>query len=322
MANYKWGEVPAQSGSDSQGSVSERTREFHLLFRGYVATVDEVLKLRECPRPYDPHPYNPIALAQQPQVDQVNRFEWRIVVSYSTEIDREEQDKNPLNRPAKIAMRATDRNLPVLIDAEGKPLTNHAGDLVPGISVSVKDPVFTVVKNLASPPRWLPEYIGDGDLGSVNSEDVRILGYAMKPRHLKFNFEGLEESQEGKFRFWVLRFNLEYHRLTWDFQYLNVGKRELQKALPKSSLELFSEDQKEQFGNDRLVDILVGEPPRVTSDPVFLDEDGAAIREEVTKRSVELGIAGNIKTRLEKDEIIVIRRKGIPARPFSALPLS
>jgi len=319
MASYDIIERPLQSGSNSQGSNIERTRRFIVQTDDPGATIDDIYLLKGIPKEYSPHPDNGQLLATDIQVNQRSRFMFDVVVPYSNEVDEEEKSANPLSRAAKIVPRGLQRQIPTLLDKDGKPYTNTAGDIVPGQTIEVTDMTFNISKNVASPPRWLPEYWR----GVVNSDDIRILGYTFKARHLKFRFGSLEPSQEGKRKFWVLSFSLIERFESWDTVYANVGRRERVYPVPADELaflgELLTDEEIARYEKGNLADILVGDPPKPTDEPVWLDSDGKAIRESLSTESQNAGVQAPIKTKLEPSEIIINRRKGIPEKPFSRL---
>lgn len=315
MATYEIIERPLQSGNNPQGPEVERTRRFIVKTDDPGATIDDIEAINGIPKPYSAHPTSPTLKATSIQTNQKSRFIFDVVVPYSNQIDKEEVAENPLERPAKIVPRGTQRTIPTLLDSKGEPYTNTAGDIVLGQTIEITEMIFSVSKNVASPPRFLPEYWR----GVVNSDDIRILGFPFKARHLKFQFGSLEETSDAKTRFYVLNFSLVERFDSWDTIYANVGRREKDPAVSSEDLgflaEVLTEEELERYSKDTLKDILVGDPPRPTDDPVWLDEDGRAIREESTNSALE----GPIKTKLEPAEIIINKREGIPEQPFSRL---
>ncbi len=304
-------QVARQRGSDSQDGGSERQREWRILWKKPGVTVDDVAALKEIPKMYDPYKPGSAALANSISPEQVGRWEWRVTVTYSRELEApEDQAENPLARPAEFSYETRERTLPILRDLQGRAITNTAGDPVFGFSDVVHDRVIVVSKNVASVPKWF-EDIDD----VVNVSDIRIDGRVYKARHLRFGESQVQKQEDAVRKYSTVTFRLHHRRESWDLQYPNQGFRELVEPDPSLRIALgvlgTPEEERERLLAPKLQDILVGDPARVASEPVWLDENGAAIRDD----------AGRIKAQLEPSELLFIRRRYLPEFDFTKLPL-
>lgn len=307
LNGIEWGELPEPDGGTSQGIVHEYTRVLQILWPKPGVRITDIEALAFVPRPFDPHPSYPLALARTPRVTSEKRFVWRVTIPYSTELESPpDQDENPLARPARISIRGRGRSAPYFTDSNGLPLVNTAGDPLLGATREFHDAVINVQKNLAALPSWLDTYID-----SINSDDVRIKGRTWKKGTLLYVPESFDEVQDAKRFYWDAKIQLIYNREGWTDVFPNVGRRELKPGLKGEDLLKLPEEERAAAAQDKLIDILVGDPPRVTTEPVWLDRNGAAIRDS----------AGNVKTKLDPSELIFIEREPHGSQPFTRLPI-
>jgi hypothetical protein len=269
-----------------------------------------------------PH-YNRSVLAKAVNV-QVDRLgtvadAWEVVVRYREQVV--DQDENPLNQPPEIDLDAESEEVPVLLDADGKPIVNTAGDLIAGITEELNFWVFNVTVKLPSVPRWLLDY-----RNAVNADAVRISGITIDPGYLLFKRPKagrLEKVKVGDetISYVPFSFSLVYNPRTWITRVFNRGLYELEWENPdkpgegKSKKVPIKDDEGEDVKEPQFLDRF-GRCPRETvpvldddGKPTF-DNDGQPITEE------------RIKTTLDPSDIIVIERWTKDRLPFSRLPIN
>ena len=88
------------------------------------------------PLPGASHPNLPhIARKCKPKRIDKSPYHWMWEVEYSDAPIKEPQDPNPLNRPAVITGSARQYSKGILIDRDGNPIVNSAGDLYDPIEI-------------------------------------------------------------------------------------------------------------------------------------------------------------------------------------------
>lgn len=287
MAKLVWIE---KTGSDD-ARISQSKREYTDYYRGQVQGDRGIFKaiLLGYPQiaPFQPYPDDPAALVQDMQPKRIEDSDgyYDIQVNYSTDVAEEESD-NPLARAPKITGGSSERTRIRLVDEDGKPCLNTAGELMddPPPEVEQSDLVFTVAKNLpVRLPFWLITY-----RNAVNSDTVRIKGLLCEPGTLKFkNSTWDDDDTTGKIPFVPAKFELHFREEGWSQIVPNRGWNQRVPITRKSSLgdtvDVLDKKGKQTF---ELKPILVrGERP---SEPPFLDKDGKHIEAPTEKNIVLL----------------------------------
>lgn len=162
-----------------------------------------------------------------PRQDDDNPFIWEVVITYSTlSEDEDEQNVNPLLRPADVVMscekaqevvNGTFKNELNTEDKQfGEGVRNSAGELFdPPPMKDISRPVLTITRN-----EGIVNAIALMDFAdSVNAET--FLGAA--PRQLKMECPQFRRVFENGLGFWTVTYQMTFKRETWDTQLLDHG---------------------------------------------------------------------------------------------------
>jgi hypothetical protein len=162
-----------------------------------------------------------------PRQDDDNPFVWEVVVTYSTlSQDEDEQDPNPLLRPADVVMSSNDSQVAVEgvfrddpnaeDDQLGGPVANAAGEIFdPPPMMDVSRPVLTITRNEAT----VNSIFLMGFANSVNAETF----FGAQPRQLKMSAPQFRNVFENGLQFWTVTYQMEFRTDTWDSQIVNQG---------------------------------------------------------------------------------------------------
>lgn len=287
-------EITGDEGSVDRENVHEYTRRFWVQVDSYRDSTATVLAHRGIPKPYQPHPADPRALATKPKAKRRDDSSlwFKVTVPYSSQIDEEESDADPIRRRAKISMRSQPYKRIVLFDVFGNPIVNTAGDqFARPIEEDSTEWIFHVQKNITRHPRWLDDYDG-----ALNSDSFRIRGRTI-PK-LKAKIGGLTISDykiKNRKRYMELSFDIHYRQEGWHHEILNRGFRQLVEKQTKDP------DTGKRETEKVLEEILIdGER---SNDPLFLDKKGKHIAKPT------------------KDNIVTLTFHTIKRKPFNVLPL-
>ncbi len=153
-----------------------------------------------------------------------NALDWRIQAKYSseplTEEEEEEEDEdNPLLRPAVIERATVTKQVQILLDRDGKPLLNSAGDAYGPQIIDVDIPYYRVKKNVASEPSVFTSLANKSNSGSFaingNTEDAETL--ILRPGSIG----GKQTENEVEFHVW--EFEIHYDPDKWYIDLLDEG---------------------------------------------------------------------------------------------------
>lgn len=313
-----WGENGGSTTREEDGTF---TAERLFWAKADVGTDREldVEQYRECPRRGDPHPTETEARCTSVIVRRRtpgNRL-FDVTCTYSNKFERPEE-KNPLDRRAKIRMRTQFFEVPAREDARGRPVQTTAGEPFDGYVRRIAGRTISIQKNVSTWPEWINTYAT-----AISSDTVRIRGRTY-PRHtLRMGIVDLgDEDFENSVRFFSLAYELEYNPLTWLAPRLNRSLHELVdgfEAEVDGKLK-WVRAQKDAAGAiitppnglppdpppqpaQRLLPIEDDEGQPVTT-PYWLDAEGRAIR------------------RPTPDDVIVLDFRDYDELPFSRLPLT
>jgi len=296
-------EITGEEGKVSRDRVFEYVRRFKVDAGTPTARPNQILALADLPLPFERHPGDPRALADQPEIrqDEDNPQLWEVTIPYSSKIDDPEESENPLQRPAKIAFRREKFTRITVVDGRERLILNSAGDLVE-VERDDNRLVISVQKNVPTVPRWIDAYSD-----AVNRDRIRIRGRVFKKGTLKF--EGLSipnrETTENSISYVPLAFELHHRQGGWAELMPNRGFNE------RIIRDLKSDDGTAVGKSKRLEKILVGDPPEPATEPVWLDKEGKAFRDS----------SGKVRMP-DRREMILLHVKIYPELPFRLLPIN
>jgi hypothetical protein len=246
----------------NQGEVSTDRRGVKWVKDRYLVEVDDesdslsILQrdLAELQR-WQRHPNEPGMFvdsfkgSQQP-----NELFWWVDVEYTNTIDND-----PMAAPARFSSRTQSLQSYTLVDRDGRPLLNTAGDLIVPIPRKELIVVYTVRKNLAPQfPQWLNQF---GE--AVNADSVNINGLICPPNTLTVGGITIEDEQEANgFGYRPVSLEIHYRQSGWSTLVPSMGFRE----------KLLDED-----GQPVLENIM--EHGKPIKRAMLLDEDGRAIKD-------------------------------------------
>jgi len=327
-------EVPGRRVSVTRENVRNATRKFRVRSDVQNESTFAIRTHTEIPKPWSLHPTEPFCFADVPQITQrKTKYHWDVEVDYTSEIDGEEQPKNPLQRRAEIDWTSQAFTRIAFRDRKGKPILNTAGDPPEGGGLPVEDSfwVIAVEKNV---PRVPKKIVTENYASAVNQETVHIDGVEFKPNTLKAAAIRISrQKREEGIRFRTM--TVEYHTRpeTWTQTMLNRGFNQMVAEYVddlNGGLTLIGKTrEKILIGGD---DGKVGEPP---SEAAFLDMQGRYI--EKPDRQIRVVKGGTVEepkplpaddddreTELKKRrQIIVLEWDVEKSKPFrGVLPLS
>lgn len=206
-----WGENGGFTNREEDNTFTgERT--FFALAAGPDVRELDVEMYELCPRRGDDHPTEEDARCTSVRVVRRtpgNRL-FDVTCTYSNRFDRPDE-KNPLDRRAKIRMRTQIFEIPSRVDRRGRAVQTTAGEPLEGYTLRVAGRVISIQKNLSVWPDWALDYAV-----AINSDVVRIRGRTFPPRTLRMGAIDIgDEDFENQVRFFSLAYELEHNPMTW-----------------------------------------------------------------------------------------------------------
>lgn len=294
-----------ESGKYGRSLVFEYSSVYSVTHLSSDSTRD-ILTDASLPQPFEAHPNDFTAYVKDTSISRSigeGRLKSTVNITYTTELDREEEPSDPLARPARISWGTQNERVPILIDTDGEAITNTAGDLLLGVEEDRALWVISVTKNVAGVPSFVTSY-----QNAVNSDAVVIGGASLAAGLLKMDsIEIGEQQEENGISFYSLGFKMLFRQDGWDQVLLNVGLRE----------KVTIVDWVTETTTTELRPILTSAGEQV-DEPVFLAANGEAIRENTGNPETT---QNPLKTDLTVSEIITRTFSTKPSLPFSVLPL-
>lgn len=172
------------------------------------------------PVQYDPCPFDATALCLNLQMrnaaaDGCSKF-WDATAKYSTKYDNQQQG-NPLERPIKKSLSFNYYRRDISVDAEGKPITNSAGEK-PNETAQIDacHPLLRFVRNEATIPVERAQLYNL----ATNSDEF----YGAPAGTMRMNSISTSDLQrENDVDFYAVTYEVEYRKETWKLQFLNIG---------------------------------------------------------------------------------------------------
>lgn len=310
-----WGENGGSTTREEDGTFTAERVFFAKVDRGTDRELD-VEQYRECPRRGDVHPTEPEARCTSVIVRRRtpgNRL-LDVTATYSNKFERPEE-KNPLDRRAKIRMRTQFIEMPARHDARGRLVENTAGDPFDGYVRRVAGRTISIAKNVATWPEWINSYAT-----AINSDAVRIRGRNYPPRTLRMGSVDIaDEDFENSVRFFALSFELEFNPLTWLVPRLNRGLRERVDGFEREvdGRQVWVRARYDAEGN--IIPPPTLDPPAVAAQRLLpiLDDDGQEVTVEYW-----LDREGRAIRKPTPDDVIVLDFRDYDELPFNRLPLT
>lgn len=191
---------------------------------GGRVTMPQVLSHDLIPKRYSRHPEVEEALCLRVSPARVgpgNRL-WEVTAHYST--DWRNDIENPLERPADITWRDTERLVPALYDLDGKPFVSTTGEVLEDVLLEEPSEIVTLVKNMPGMPPWYGTC-----RNSVNSSPVWIDGIQFDTGWCRIKSRQLSGwKRENDVDFRTLQLEIHIQPEPWQFRdLLNRGFYEL-----------------------------------------------------------------------------------------------
>ncbi len=132
---------------------------------------------------------------------------------------------NPTMRPVRrLKWESENQMVPALMDHNGRPACNMAGDYFGGFEKEVRVKKMKFAMNYAAVPFWA--FWNDG---AVSSTDMTILGILMPAGTVKlFIPEGpLEPTVENGVSYYQIDYELHFNPIGWQSMYANMGMQQI-----------------------------------------------------------------------------------------------
>lgn len=264
MAILKMAEVSGQTLDYSLPYDSSSTRKwiavtdhnFHTSADVYQYGLDNSI----LPLPYVS--YHPVLIGHSCRNVKVTQDDgaprkWTIEAEYSSKPIREnQQEENPLNRPAQIEIETASYKRAIWQDINSKGILNSAGDYFdPPVEVDVAYWTFRVKKNVADVPTYILDYEN-----AVNNAAFTIRGLSIGQYEAKISGIRIGELKiEGDYQYFEFSYTLERRREKW---------------IP---LKVLDQGLRYKSGTDRKHIMDQSTPPRPVTSPRLLDGAGAVL---------------------------------------------
>lgn len=262
----RWEEAHGTTGEMAEGPVRTYTRTYYATVSHFSVDPFYIFQYYKCPKLGLHHEYDKAAYCTRVKINQVGASNiYKVVTEWTTAIDDPKNDPNPLNRPAEISITGSLKEVPTILDSQGKPRINPAGDLQVGKTLKPIESI-RVKKNVAKIPAWFWDAPG-----SVNKSSVKIEKHRHAPRTLKLLGPTRPDKilENGKW-FYPLEFTLEHDRDTWDSVEVARGFHEI----IHDGYEIGKNGTVKRLVKRR---ITVGTPPEYPKEMQYLDKFGRAI---------------------------------------------
>lgn len=289
-------------GSEDFGGEVEHVEHYEILFDEPPDSEVPCYLDSRSPKIGDVHPDDPRTFVASREATSTDGVKFDLAVTYSR-TKTEEGEDSPLDKPAVITARSEKRTILTVLDADGNPILNTAGDILGAHEVQHSYIVISVVKNMPVDPwpAWVLKY-----RDVVNLSQMQFKGLTWPKQTLKLDSVSIgDEQTENDIQFVQVTFDLSYRREGWRLILLNQGKYEV--GEPKETVDA----QGNTVTTTAHKEIHVGTPLKATSDPVFLDENGRAYRTDDINKTV--------RRKLDLDEIIKIEVKEYREVSFSVI---
>ncbi len=290
---------------DRDGEV-ERSQPYVVETTGPVTDL-QIRRSGLIPRYRDPHPQgdsivSEVEIGERRGYVRATSGIYDVTVRYTSDEASVPEEEDPTSRPTVTSMRSEKVRVRTVLDADGQPMLNTAGDLIEE-EVDETHYVFHARRNFAALPRWIEDYAD-----AVNIDDVRIRGFTWRAGHVRMEGISLpgELVWENGVPYIPFEWTARYRpRRPWNEPLLNRGFHELDAQLLEDA---FTSGQ-DPADFRVLKPITIGDPEELITEPAWLDENGVAFRDAEGRVRVP-----------RPEEIILLPRKRHLELPFRVLP--
>jgi hypothetical protein len=229
MAIVSVREIPGGKASDElEGGKRSYTRVFRVITDSGLASALAVGLAADLPQLGDPHTAQDGAIDEtvkclkvSPQQDSENPQVWTVDIEYGppTKTD-EQQNPNPLLRPAVISYSFAKYQRACYNDINGKAIRNAANDWFdPCPEIDDSRPVVSITRN---------EPIFNASLAIAYQDAVNSDAFlGAQPGQVKVSGISARNQTENNYSFWEVTYELEFRREGWQLQLLNQGRNSL-----------------------------------------------------------------------------------------------
>lgn len=142
---------------------------------------------------------------------------WRVAASYDTEVDQQQQEPNPFDRPPVVNYGAETIQRYSRFDAEGVPLRNSAGDPFEPIELDEEVLLVTIERNEPTvSAAGFANYHNRVNVGSFRG---------LEPQTLRLKVAATY-TEEGEYQYYRVKYDLAWKESTWMLTMVDMGRRE------------------------------------------------------------------------------------------------
>jgi hypothetical protein len=221
-------EIAGASGRETDKGQSEHTRQFRVVTTAATVGDLDVIAAPGIPRRGDVYAtgdstdLGSIVKEISAEQDSDNPRVWIVRVEYGPPANEREQDQepNPLLRPAVLSWGFAKSSRVAWRDSKGKPVVNSAGEFFdPPVECDDSRPVLTISRNERSFNPALAISYQD----SVNADS--FLGF--RPGVVKVAGISATNQVENNFFYWAVHYEFEFRREGWTTEILDQGRNRL-----------------------------------------------------------------------------------------------
>lgn len=159
-----------------------------------------------------------ICKSVQPKQDSENPVLWEVSAEYGApQANQDQQNQNPLLRPAVITWGFNKFQRPVWRDVNNKAILNSVGFYFdPAIEIDDSRPILTITRN---EPVFNPG-LAIQYQNAINSDNF----FGASPGQCKVAGISAQSQTENNYFFWQISYEFEFRRDLWQLQILNQGR--------------------------------------------------------------------------------------------------
>lgn len=296
-------ELPGEEYSEGKNGVQEYRRIFRAETNGRVRP--DLLKEHELfPRRYERHPNNPQAFCVSRRCNMQKKGSRFVDLEAFYTTDVWTDIENPLERPPQVDWTTVEYAEARLVDLDGRPLVNTAGEPLEDILIESPGLIANVTAYVENKPDWFRQYINAVNEGTISFDGEDFPSGELRIKSLSCG----AKMNEQQIWFRELKLELQSREGGWQRKVHNRGYYEIaEKNVASEETGETAATKKKKYRRQIMID---GVP---CVEPQFLDEDG--------KHLTFLDEEGQlIEENMKK--IVLIDFRVRPERDFSILPLA